>query len=237
VTYYELIFKLQHDCPYNNFSKKFPSAVVSHWCNWSRDVLEIAYREHHEGGIRRAVTDMLKEIGAKIIQTPRSSFNVHVVIQHCACDKLPPPTLPTIEKRNCLSLQPIVYTGGWEWHRVAAFSERDVKTLFKDFEQDCTVEVTSRRSISEESVHNSLLVSTGSVLGGLTNKQTKAIMTALDHGCYNLPRGATAEEIASRLGIPRTSFVDHLRKAENKVMQAMGSYLRLQLMEPDRTKK
>ena len=61
-------------------------------------------------------------------------------------------------------------------------------------------------------------------------------MTALDYGYYNLPRSASAEEIARRLGIPRTSFVDHLRKAQNKAMQAMGSYLRLQLAEPDRTK-
>lgn len=234
MTYYELTFKLQHDCPYNDLSRQYPSAIVSHWCNWSRDVLEIAHRDRDtkEGGIRRAINDMLKEMGSKVVQTPRSSSGVHVVIQHCACDKLPPPTLPTIERRNCLNLQPMVYTGGWEWYRVAAFSERDVRALFKDLEKDCKVEVTSRRSISEDSVHNSLLVSTGSILGGLTNKQTKAIMTALDHGYYDLPRGATAEEIARRLGIPRTSFVDHLRKAENKVMQAMGSYLRLQLVEP-----
>ena len=236
MTYYELVFKLQHDCPYNNFSRQFPSAVVSHWCNWSRDILEITHREHQDIGMRKAITSMLKQVGAKIIQTPRSSSNVHLVIQHCACDKLPPPTLPTIEKRNCLNLQPMVYTGGWEWYRVAAFSERDIKTLFKNLEHDSTIEVTSRRSISEDSVHNSLLVSTGSLLGGLTHKQTDAVMTALDHGYYNLPRGASAEEIARRLGIPRTSFVDHLRKAENKVMQAMGSYLRLQLGEPERTK-
>ncbi len=57
-------------------------------------------------------------------------------------------------------------------------------------------------------------------------------MNALDYGYYSLPRGASAEEIARRLGVPRTSFVDHLRKAENKVMQAMASYLRLQLGEP-----
>jgi len=232
MTYYELIFKLHHDCPYNDFSKRFPSAVVSHWWNWSRDVLEIASRELPNVKVKEGIREMIKGIGSKIIQTPRSTSSTHVVIQHCACDKLPPPTLPTIEKRNCLNLQPMVYTGGWEWYRVAAFSDRDIKTLFKDFEKDCIVEVTSRRSISEESVHNSLLVSTGSLLGGLTSKQTRAVMTALDNGYYNLPRDASAEEIARRLGIPRTSFVDHLRKAENKVMQAMGSYLRLQLAEP-----
>src|SRR5213593_3683728 len=221
MTYYELSFKLQHDCPYSHFSKNHPSAVISHWCNWSRDVLEIFHRDLRSRRVQQEIREMFKSIDSKIIRTSRTISNLQVVIQHCACDKLPPPTLPTIEKRNCLNLQPMVYTGGWEWYRVAAFSERDVKTLFKDFEQDCTVEVTSRRSISEESVHSSLLVSTGSVLGGLTNKQTRAMMTALDHGYYNLPRGASAEEIARRLGIPRTSFVDHLRKAENKVMQAM----------------
>ena len=237
MTYYELSFKLQHDCPYNDFSKKYPSAVVSHWCNWSRDVLEVAYANPQDRPVRRAIQEMLKEIGSKIIQSPPSTSGLHVVIQHCACDKLPPPTLPTIEKRNCLNLQPMVYTGGWEWYRVMAFSDQDVRNLFRDLEKHCTVEVTSRRSVSEESVHGSLLVSTRSLLGGLTNKQTKALLTALDHGYYNLPRSATAEEIARRLGIPRTSFVDHLRKAQNKIIQGIGSYVRLQLAEANRPKQ
>src|SRR5215467_10714411 len=236
MTFYDVSFKLQHDCPYNDFSRQFPSATISHWCNWSRDVLEISNTDLSNRRVKKAIHEMLRKTCSRIIKTPRTSSNIHLIFQHCSCDKLPPPTLPVIEKRNCLNLQPMVYTGGWEWYRVAAFSERDVKTLFKDFEQECTVEVLSRRSISEDSVHNSLLVSTGSLLGGLTNKQTSAVMSALDHGYYNLPRNATAEEIARRLGIPRTSFVDHLRKAENKVMQAMGSYLRLQLREPEGTK-
>src|SRR5207249_11252153 len=47
------------------------------------------------------------------------------------------------------------------------------------------------------------------------------------HGYYNIPRAATAREIARRLRTPRTSFADHLRKAESKVVQAVGPYLRL----------
>src|SRR5213594_479612 len=233
MTYYELPFKLQHDCPYNDLSRQYPSPIVSHWCNWSRDVLEIAHRDTKEGGIRRAINDMLKEMGSKVIQTPRSSSGVHVVIQHCACDKLPPPTLPTIERRNCLNLQPMVYTGGWEWYHVVAFSQRDIKSLFRDLKH-CKVEVTSRRSISEEFVHDNLLISTSSLLGDLTRKQTNALLIALDNGYYNLPRRATALEISKRLGIPRTSFVDHLRKAQNKVIQAVGPYARLHSAESGR---
>ena len=235
MTYYELTFKLQHDCPYNDFSRQFPAAVISHWCNWSRDVLEIAYGDLRNREVRRAIRQMLDDVGSKIIRTPRSSSNLHLVLQHCACDKLPPPTLPTIEKRNCLNLQPMVYSSGWEWYHVTAFSDRDVKSLFRDLEKQCTVEVTSRIAISEDSAHTNLLVSTRSLFGDMTRKQVDALLTALDHGYYNLPRSATAEEIAERLRIPRTSFTDHLRKAQNKVMRAVGAYVRLQPPAPSGT--
>ncbi|MGD0423039.1 MAG: helix-turn-helix domain-containing protein [Candidatus Bathyarchaeia archaeon] len=72
-----------------------------------------------------------------------------------------------------------------------------------------------------------ILVSTATVFGNLTSKQRRALITALDKGYYHMPRKATAGEIAQKLGLPRTSYVDHLRKAENKVLQAVGSYLRL----------
>jgi predicted DNA binding protein len=227
MTYYELTFKLQHDCPYSNFSKGQPSAVISHWCNWSRDVLEITHGNLASANVQQAIRAMLKSIDSKVIRTSRALSNLQVVLQHCACDKLPPPTLPTIEKRNCLNLQPMVYTDGWEWYHIVAFSDRDIRSLFKDLEKHCTIEVTSRRSISEEFVHDNLLISTASLLGGLTGKQAGALVTALDNGYYNLPRSASAVEIAKRMRIPRSSFVDHLRKAQNKVIEAVGPYARL----------
>ena len=228
MTYYELTFKLQHECPYNDFSREHPSTVISHWCNWSRDVLEIAHSNMQETKARQEIRKMFRIIGSKIIRQSQASSSVQVVLQHCACDVLPPPTLPTIEKYNCLNLQPMVYTGGWEWYRVMAFSEQDIKKLFKDLESEhCDVEVTSRKSISEESIHSSLLIPAGFLLGGLTGKQTRALIAALDNGYYNLPRNASALEIASRLGIPRTSFVDHLRKAQNKLIRTIGPYVRL----------
>jgi predicted DNA binding protein len=227
MTYYELAFKLQHDCPYNNFSKEHPTTVISHWCNWSRDVLEIVHRNANDTRAQQEVKKMLKGLGSKITRQSEAPSKIQVVLQHCVCDKLPPPTLPVIEKHNCLNLQPMVYTSGWEWYRVMAFSEQDVKKLFKDLDRFCKVEVTSRKSVTEESVHSNLLISTASLLSGLTEKQARALVAALDNGYYNLPRSATAMEIARRLGVPRTSFIDHLRKAQNKLMRSMGVYVRL----------
>ena len=223
----EVAFKLQHECPYNAFSKRYPSVVVSHWCNWSRDVLEIAHVDLGDGRMQRGMHDLTRALGTRVIRRSSASSNVQIVLQHCACDKIPPPTLPVIEGHNCLELQPVVYTGGWEWYRVIAFSEKDIRQLFKDLDKYCKVEITSRRLISNESIRDTLLVSTAMLFGGLTLKQRRALISALDQGYYEMPRNATAGEIAKRLGVPRTSYVDHLRKAENKVLGAVGSYLRL----------
>jgi predicted DNA binding protein len=228
MTHYEVAFKLQHDkCPYNEFSKENPSATISHWCNWSRDVLEIAHKDLQDDTLQRAIQELTRSLGTKIIRRSFASSNLQVVLQHCACDRIPPPTLPVIERRNCLELQPAIYTEGWEWYRVIAFAERDIKNLFRDLEVTCDVQVVSRRSISDESVRDTYLLSVARLFGNLTNKQVRALITALDNGYYRMPRSATAEQIAERLGLPRTSFVDHLRKAENKVLLSIGPYLRL----------
>lgn len=232
MTHYEVAFKLQHEkCPYNSFSKAYPAAVISHWCNWSRDVLEIAIRDLREAHVQNSIQELTDALGSKIIRRSYAGSNLQVVLMHCACDTIPPPTLPVIERRNCLEMQPAIYTGGWEWYRVIAFSERDIANLFRDLDGVCDVEVVSRRSVSDESIRDTFLLSVATLFGGLTERQADALVTALDSGYYRMPRGATAGEIAERLGLPRTSFVDHLRKGENKVLQALGPYLRLKPVE------
>ncbi len=190
-------------------------------------MLEIAHKNLEDQTIIKSIRDLIQQLGTKVLRRSQAMTNLQVVLQHCACDKLPPPTLPVIERRNCLEIQPALYTGGWEWYRVVAFSERDLRNLFKDLDKDCNVEILSKTAISEESVRETFPVSTATLLGKLTSRQLQALVMALDNGYYNIPRTATAGEIAQRLRIPRTSFFDHLRKGENKVLHAVGPYLRL----------
>src|SRR2546422_10071262 len=95
----------------------------------------------------------------------------------------------------------------------------------------------SKRTISNKSVRETSPVSTATLLGKLTSRQLQALVMALDNGYYNIPRTATAGEIAQRLRVPRTSFVYQLRKGENKVLQAIGPYLRLKTSETCRVGK
>jgi predicted DNA binding protein len=229
MTYYELAFRLQHDCPYLEFSREYPSAVVSHWCNWSRDVLEIYGPVGDRQARERSICSLLRRLGSKLLRVSDVPPNLRVVLQHCGCDRLPPPTLPVLERRNCLNLQPMVYANGWEHYRVAVFSQADISRLTEDLGRSARIEVMSRRSVRAAGIHTNLLVPVGTLLGDLTKRQIHALVTGLDSGYYRFPRGASATEIARRLGTPRVSFMDHLRKAENKVINAVGAYARMGL--------
>lgn len=53
----------------------------------------------------------------------------------------------------------------------------------------------------------------------LTEKQNNILNNAVDWGYYEYPRKISTDELAKRLKISRTTLVEHLRKAENRVMQ------------------
>lgn len=57
------------------------------------------------------------------------------------------------------------------------------------------------------------------VLPELTAKQREAVTAALDAGFFDRPQGATADEIAAGLGIARSTFLYHLREAEQIVIK------------------
>jgi predicted DNA binding protein len=59
--------------------------------------------------------------------------------------------------------------------------------------------------------------------GSLSDKQWDAIRTATEMGFFQRPQQATAEEVATRLDITRSTFLYHLRAAEHQVFSAVCS--------------
>ena len=57
----------------------------------------------------------------------------------------------------------------------------------------------------------------------LTDRQRDVMETALASGYFEWPRGSTAEEVASSLGIAAPTFHEHLRSGERKLIEAFFS--------------
>lgn len=53
---------------------------------------------------------------------------------------------------------------------------------------------------------------------GLAPRQREAVTAAYELGYYDVPRAASSREVADRLGIDRSTLLEHLRKAEGRLV-------------------
>jgi len=232
MTLYETAFRLQHDCPLNDLSKQHPDMVMSSWCNSDTDVIEVSRKgiEDHQA-FQRDLHAAFESMKVKPLRKAGSESEVQVVIRHCGCENIPAPVTPVFEKNHCLELQPCIYKGGWEYYRIISFTEKDARAVFSALSKFCKVEVISRRVMKSGAVREAMLVSTSALFGGLTRKQAQALVFALENGYYQVPKKVTTEEMATKLKQPRTTYEEHLRKAEGKVLRSMAPYITMSPQE------
>jgi predicted DNA binding protein len=227
LAHYEVGFKLRHNCPFNNLSKKYPSAVLAWWTSFDQDVLEVSYRgsdipEGYTEYLKRAIEYM----GGTIVRNALTNSKLQMVITWNGT-KREYSTSRAFMRRGCLVLQPTIHTQGWEHYRVVAFSEKDVKNLFGDLDKRSEVEILSKKTVEDGTVSDNFVISAASILGDLTGNQAEALLLALDSGYYSIPKSITTEKVAAKMGLPRTTYEEHLRKAESKVLLSVAQYVRL----------
>lgn len=64
----------------------------------------------------------------------------------------------------------------------------------------------------------SLTTESDSLLSRLTTKQRQAVLLAYALGYYDVPRRITTDRLARRLKVRKSTLIEHLRKAHNRLM-------------------
>ena len=118
---------------------------------------------------------------------------------------------------NNVNVQSVVADAGVAQVRLEICPTRDVdsvigivETMYSEFELVAKRRCGRPASTTPEFRHE--------VLDALTNKQRKTLEAAYQNGYFERPRGNTAEEIATQLGISSSTFHQHLRAAMSKLM-------------------
>ena len=132
-----------------------------------------------------------------------------------------------IGKLNILNIFPNMIENGWAYHRLIVFKHEALEELLKRLEKAGWFYKILRKVPLDGFVSSSLTMSADAVLSGLTGKQMEAVLTAHRHGYYNLPRLSDVQTIAAKEKVPRTTFQEHLMKAENKLVNALVPHLKL----------
>lgn len=91
-------------------------------------------------------------------------------------------------------------------------TERDVQATIDTVPEgiDVEVEAIGRQRVAEDGV-----------VGRLSDRQREAIEAALTLGYYDVPRGATNEDVARELGCVTATAAEHLRKAESTLISGL----------------
>jgi len=225
---FEISFRARHECPYVQFSTKHPEVRILEWCNLSTDVLEIACPDIETfTTIGPDLDGLLSWRGGRVLKKNFLERNLQVIVKTCRDSKIKPSISGVVQKNSFLEIPPIVYHDGWEERRVIGFREADYKRLFRGLSSLGQVEILEKKVLAERSIRDAFVISLSSVFSELTEKQLEALQVALEYGYYQVPKKATAEEIARKHRVPRTTYEEHVRKAESKIFRAMAPYIRM----------
>lgn len=217
---WEISYKIKYDYPFIKMSEKYPGTRVSMWCVWDREMVHVPLT--HEG-----LMDELQSYTESInryIDGYKNTNEGIVLTLKCSCDILD--SMWNIAERNgCSSIQPASFLDGWGYFKVISFSEENTRRLFSELTSIGTTELISKRVVKIDALPSTIWVET--FFEKMTDKQMDALIKAVDYGYYSSPREVTTDSIATSLGVSRSTYEEHLRKAENKIMESIAPYLKL----------
>ena len=137
---------------------------------------------------------------------------------------------PHIIHHTPISLGSISMANGTEYYSILGESD-DVQQLLAVLGKEGTVEVQSIKNLQEvpETPHQDFAAA---LTTELTDKQIEALIFAHAQGYYNWPRVLSASDLATMLGLSSAAYLDHLRRAESKALNAVVQ--NLQALDPAR---
>jgi predicted DNA binding protein len=220
--------RVKHECSMCHLSESFPEVRMAVWCNGHMDALQITAGEPSD------LTSVLQEIQKRSMteEILRERLSAMTIIRECACDGEYIPGV--IQKSGCWSIGPSTYEGGYEVHRLIAPSRNRLRECIATLRLTGKVEVLSLRPRETAETFKDLGILPIPVLEGLTEKQIAVLISAHESGIYDIPARAKMDDVAKKMGMSRSTYGEHLRKAMNTLMD--NSYPMLKLFAAPRSK-
>lgn len=224
MTLFQIALKISYNSFFINLSRRFPSAKIFIWCNREKDVIEIFVKDSEDYPL------VMKEIHDHpmlgVLEESSDDCRFYLNLNECHC--MNQDTIVShIGELDILNVFPNMIENGWGYHRLIVFRHKDLEELLRRLENWGWVYKVLRKVPFDGFIASSLTLSADFLFSSLTEKQMDAMLTAHRHGYYNLPRDSDIQTIAAQKKVPRTTFQEHLKKAENKLVAALVPYLQL----------
>ena len=125
-----------------------------------------------------------------------------------------------MEQEGLWHEEPVIYREGWECYRVMGHERNAFERLVKRIEKDGgTVQLLSLKPMQLRGMADDIVMSTSSIFAGLTGKQVTVLASAVASGYFREATDTGLDELAKRAGLSRSTYAEHLRKAQNKMFE------------------
>jgi len=217
-----------------DITRRFPSMSIFIWCNRENDVFEVVVRNPEDYPL------VMDEIHAHpfmgLIEEISDDRRLYLNVRECHCMK-EDTIVRHIGELDILNIFPNMIENGWAYHRLIVFRHKDLEELLRRFDNWGWVYKILRKIPFDGFIASSLTLTADALFSGLTERQMGALLTAHRHGYYNLPRDADVQTIAAKEKVSRTTFQEHLKKAENKLVAALVPQLELFIHAPSERRR
>jgi predicted DNA binding protein len=217
---WEFGVRSSYDYPFIELSRNVPGTPISMWCLWTHEMLEVPTRD---AGTLKALDKAIRRAG-RVVDEWADLRGGRVFLLKCTCDRYDSPW-NIISNNQCWDTPPVVYEDGWSTLRALTFDEQNGMNLFQDLKRRGPTELMRKRELPLSVLPTSVWIH--SLFGDLTEKQMTAMLEAHRAGYYQSPRRIGTDVIAQGLGVARSTYEEHLRKAESRILDALIPYLQL----------
>ena len=229
MTLHEVVLKVTFSSFFTELTRRFPSAKVFIWCNRQNDVIELVVNKPDEYPL--VVDEMRKTKIANVVEESSDERRLYFIVHRCNC-MLRNTIVRHIGTLDVLNVFPNMIEDGWVYHRLIVFRHEHFEELLRRLEKWEWNYKIMRKVPFDGFLASSLTLTADALFSGLTEKQLSAMLTAFRYGYYNLPRSMDLQTIAAKEKVPRTTFQEHLKKAENKLVTAVVPYVHLFSLAP-----
>ncbi len=203
---FEAKFKLKHRGCWTGSLAKFKSEFLTHITvslakDFVQDITEVSMARGEAEAIKKyfdkspiiSEWNILEETDKKlIVQVFTDTTKIKSVVH-------------TILKNNCFVSRKVNLVNGWEIWTIAAPEKESIRNALEAIKKLGAFELLCLKKSTFDGFN-------------LSEQQEVVLKYAIARGYYNWPRKISAQDLAKKLGLNKATLLEHLRKAEIKVM-------------------
>ncbi len=222
MTIWELLLRSQHPTGLLGLSREYADLPILSWRFDRQELLQVEIEA--PALYRRFLRDLTRD--GRALHRTESLGPLRILLLD-EPDGATPDLWQLALEHHLVQAPPTLYYEGWGYYRLIGFDEPDLKAFVRHVRTAAPTELFAKRLVPLSTLVAS--VTSDQVTGTMTLRQTETLLRAVDAGYFRAPRRAKTSDLARAAGVSRTTFEEHLRKAENHLIDALVPLLRVHL--------